>query len=348
MTEQMQYYSLQPILSRGADMMFIIGGRGHGKTYSFLDYAVYDYLKNGNQFVYARRYEEEINKVKNSVFNPLLEKYNIEVKTKGHQAFIRTAMPPHLEGKEKNIWIENNQWKVFGYFIPVSEQQSFKSSSFPKVNKLCYDEFIIENSRKQYLPDEVNQWLSLLSTVGRSRKIKAFLLSNSGFISNPFFREYGIDAHEFNHTNFIKRNNGKVIFEYYNNPHDEAILAKTTVMNISGEEYKEYALNNKFKDANDDLVAPKPVGAHPWLKITRDGKKWITIYKKPGHSKWWLDAKNANVLGYSLNRWKPIRDTEYSARIVLSLRDMLNIRSISFASADVRELFLEWLKADQR
>ena len=39
---------------------FIIGERGVGKTYGAIKFCINDYLKNGNQFVYVRRFKTEI------------------------------------------------------------------------------------------------------------------------------------------------------------------------------------------------------------------------------------------------------------------------------------------------
>ena len=345
--DKMKYYSLNTVMSRGADMSFVIGGRGVGKTYSFLEYCVKDYLKNGNEFVYVRRSDDEIKYAKHTLFNPLLEKYNVEVRARGFICEIREAAPADISDDEKKKWNSNTEWKRFGYFIPVSEQQNFKSSSFPKVNKVCYDEFIIENSRKFYVPDEVNQFLSLVSTIARSRKIKVFLLSNSGFISNPFFDYYDVRGFDFNDSEFVRRENGRVIFQYYNDRETTEKLLNTTTAKISGESYRDYAFSNKFKDANEDLVADKPTGAIPRFKLTVDGKKWLTVYTKPGEN-WWISAKNADVIGYTLEKWKPLDEAEYSNKIVMNLRDQLHRRKISFSSADVREKFLTWLRSDYR
>lgn len=344
----MKYYSLEPALSRGATMMLTIGKRGSGKTYSFKKYAYSDYIKKGLQWVYVRRGEDEINSIKQGFWDDFLINEDIkkEIKVKGHTCYIRDAMPIELEGKEKREWQFNNEWKVFGYFIPLSKSQNFKSASFPLVNKICYDEFIIENTRRHYLPDEVNQFLGLVSTIARNRKVKVFCLSNAGFVSNPFFTEYGVNSADFNNSQWVRRNNGEVLFEYNNDNSNDDILMKSAASVIAGEEYIAYAVENKFKDGNSDLCSPKPHAAAPYFKITKNGKKWLTIYKSPEGGNWWIDLKDSNVHGYSLSRWTPVEDAMFNNEIAMILKNKLDKRSLNFSSPDVREMFLTWIKRD--
>lgn len=345
---EIKYYQLNTVLSRGADLSFVIGGRGIGKTYSFLEWCIKDFLKNGNEFVFCRRNVDEVKNVKHTAFNPLLEKYNIETRiVNGFMCEMRNTMPKGLDKQQRKEWALNNEWKRFGYFIPVSEQQNFKGTSFPKVNKICYDEFIIEMTRKRYLPDEVNQFLSLVSTVARSRKIKAICLSNSGFIANPFFDYYGVKSIDFANSDFVRRENGRVIFQYYNDAETTEKLLNTTTAQMSGESYRDYAFSNKFKDSNEDLITIKPEDASPYFKLTVDGKKWLTVYRKAGEN-WWINDKDTNAVAYTLDKWTPLDEAEYSNTITMLLRDQLNARKINFSSADVRERFITWLRDTQR
>ena len=55
-------------------MNIIMTNRGFGKTYGFKDIAIKNFLKNGKQFMYVRRYKTDISKEKISMFFAIYKK----------------------------------------------------------------------------------------------------------------------------------------------------------------------------------------------------------------------------------------------------------------------------------
>jgi hypothetical protein len=342
----MEYYSLDPLLSRGAKLNFVIGDRGAGKTYDFKRLAFESWERTGAEWVYIRRNSDEIIASKGSLWDDYLPEKGYQTKTKGYKCFIRIQIPMELEGKEKSEWEEKNPWRPFGYFIALTDAQMFKSASFPKVDKICFDEFIIENKRHRYIPGEVDQFMGLIDTIARQRKIRVVALSNAGFINNPYFIYYGIKGSEFEETNFLRRHEGAVLFEYYNSKLTDEELENLNMAKIAGESYKKYAIRSKFKDGGEDLVRTKPLNSHPWIKLSRNGDMWLTVYKKTGEN-WWVGFGNSKVDGYSLNKWEVFEGATYDNQLLNDLKDALNDRVINFEDARVRSIFLEWLKERQ-
>lgn len=342
----MKYYSLDPLLSRSAKLNFVIGDRGAGKTYDFKRLAFESWQRTGAEWVYIRRNSDEIIASKGSLWDDYLPAKGYQVKTKGYKCFIRIQIPLELEGKEKAQWEEQNPWRPFGYFIALTDAQMFKSASFPKVDKICFDEFIIENQRHRYIPGEVDQFMGLIDSIARQRKIRVIALSNAGFLNNPYFIYYDIKGSEFEEASFVRRNGGNVLFEYYNSPLTDEELENLNMAKIAGDSYKKYAIRSKFKDGGEDLVRAKPLHSHPWIKLSRNGDMWLTVYKKDGEN-WWVGLANADVKGYSLNQWDPFEGATYDGELIKDLKDALNERLINFESASVRAVFLGWLRERQ-
>lgn len=334
---EIQYFSLKPVLSRGCPMNFIIGHRSAGKTYAFKEWAIVDFLKNKKEFVYVRRIEDEVQAVKKTLFDDIAFKYNKEVKCTGNFFYIRDTIK---EGEEPG------KWEKFGYIIPVSEQQSWKSSAFPLVNKICYDEFIIENTRKKYLPKEVDQFISLVLTIARDRNVKVILLSNSGFISNPFFSYYNIKSQDFNKREFVYRNERSVIFQLYKNNSNSKVLSKGLIGKISNENYINYAINNAFMDSSlenvrDNITIPVKNNI---LNIFIDDKRSFIlshfeegVYITPGQNK--LLARN-----YTLDSFSTRESVIYDPRIIKNLKSSLNRRTLFFSDPDTRAVILGSLR----
>ena len=59
----MHYYNYNRILSYNAPVNILIGERGCGKSYGAKNYVIKQFLKNHSQFVYLRRYENELKAV---------------------------------------------------------------------------------------------------------------------------------------------------------------------------------------------------------------------------------------------------------------------------------------------
>lgn len=56
------FWSPQKLLSYNAFLNFVIGERGVGKSYAMKSYEITHFLKTHKQFVYLRRYKEELEK----------------------------------------------------------------------------------------------------------------------------------------------------------------------------------------------------------------------------------------------------------------------------------------------
>lgn len=161
------YWDINKSLSYNALFNFIIGARGVGKSYGAKKLAIQNFLKKGKQFVYVRRYKEELKKI-NKFFDD-----------------IKGEFPEHeFKVSPPNFIIDN---KIAGTAIPLSTAKIEKSTPYPNVTFIIFDEFILDKGYHHYLPDEVTNFLELYSTVSRSRDVIVYFLSNALSITNPYF-----------------------------------------------------------------------------------------------------------------------------------------------------------------
>ena len=58
------YWDIKRALSYNCLFNFIIGARGVGKTYGCKEFVIKRFLREGEQFVYVRRYKDELKKMK--------------------------------------------------------------------------------------------------------------------------------------------------------------------------------------------------------------------------------------------------------------------------------------------
>ena len=190
--EKQKFYDLKNILSKNADYNIIFGERSNGKTYAALLYGLRNYVEKGEQMAYVRRWREDLrgkradtlfnNHVNNGVISALTKgKYN-EVFYLGGRWFLSYY---DADTKKRKPSVE-----PFCYAFCLSEQEHDKSSSYPKVTTVVFDEFL---TRRYYLPDEFMLFMGVLSTIIRQRNnVKVFMLGNTVNKFCPYFSEMGL------------------------------------------------------------------------------------------------------------------------------------------------------------
>lgn len=190
--KQSKYYSLDNILEKNADYNVIFGERSNGKTYAALLYGLKRYVKTGEQFAYIRRWREDLRgKRAESLFSNHVANGVIEKLTDGkfNEVF-------YLSGKWFLSYYDRDKNKrypdstPFCYGFCLSETEHDKSTSFPNVTTIVFDEFL---TRRIYLPDEFMLFMNTLSTIIRQRtNVKVFMLGNTVNKFCPYFNEMGL------------------------------------------------------------------------------------------------------------------------------------------------------------
>lgn len=224
--EKSIWYDGGEVLSHNCSLNYIIGNRGCGKTFWAKVWAVKDFIKNGNEFIYLRRYMSELDEGKK-------EKWFDD---------IRHLFPNHeLKVKGMTLFCDN---KPCGYFMTLSTAITHKSVPYPNVDKIIFDEFITSSKTRPYLQNEVIEFFDLLSTIMRLRSgIRIFLLSNAISVTNPYFAFYGISTLS---KRFTKPNKTTLI-EYVENPeYKEALKSSQFGGIVEGTAYAKYAIDNEF------------------------------------------------------------------------------------------------------
>lgn len=186
-----EFYSLKRILKEKADVNIVYGERSSGKTFSALEFAVRDYVKNGNQAVYMRRQKDEIDGAKKTdIFGGLVSTDKIKEITDGvyDNVYVRGTKAYLATYNEDGKMIRDE--RPFMHFIIISLQQKFKSLAYPDVRNVIYDEFL---TRTGEIADEWSQYQNALSTVIRRRdNVRIFLLGNTVNPFSIYFEHYGI------------------------------------------------------------------------------------------------------------------------------------------------------------
>lgn len=257
------YWDIKKPLSYNCLFNFIIGNRGAGKTYGSLKFGIENFEKahkRGEEynFIYVRRYATELEKL-----------------TKSHDGRLFKAV--QAEFPEHTLTAESNTLKydkkVMGYAVPLSTASILKSDSFPFVQDIFFDEFIIDNrGTYHYLKDEVTKFLDLYETVARGRDVRVWFLSNAVSVTNPYFDYFHLDK-PFN-GDLQRFGKAKQILVQNVVPKQLAEIRKKSRFGqiIEGSEYSDYAFDNQWLLDNTDFVETKTRRSHYYMTMYFKGK----------------------------------------------------------------------------
>lgn len=247
---KLPYYNMRQLLSYNAVYNFAVGGRGIGKTYAAKKYAISKAIANNEQFIYLRRYNTEM-VAKNTFFADIEHEFpGHSFRIMGNNAVIAPTDNP----------TKNTEWDKIGEFFPLSKAQSRKSVNYKQVHTIIFDEFILENGITRYLPEEVDAFNGLYSTVDRwNDRVKVFFLANAVRITNPYFLAFDIVPET--GKRFYSRADGFAVFEIIDSQAFSEQVATTRFgAYINRSQFGEYALNNIFRDNGDVFVESRPAG----------------------------------------------------------------------------------------
>jgi hypothetical protein len=235
-----------------------VGNRGCGKTYGWLKKAISRFKKDGKKFIYLRRYTSELEKVQETVFNALIKNNefpNDKIEYKGGCYYCNDT--------------------VFGYCFSLSTSNDWKSSSFPDVWLILYDECLIDDRGKSngYLKDEPSKILDLMETINRMRDgndtIKVAMLGNTISMINPFTLAWNL---RITGKKRYMQLEDLILFEIvldmdYIEAKKKTRLGRLMMLT----KYGEYAIEGKFMLDNDAFIQKKSGECQYFFSIRYDG-----------------------------------------------------------------------------
>lgn len=256
------FYDISKLLSQRCIFNFVIGNRGGGKTYGSKKLVINRFKRKGQQFVWVRRYQTEIDTLND------------------FWADIKKAFPEDELTQTGNELYINGE--LAGYLIALSTSMKLKSVAFPLVATIVFDEFIIDKGRLNYLRNEVHVFMELYETIARLRdNVVAIFLGNAISIVNPYFTFFKL-APKLSQR-FTKKDG--VCIEFYFN--DDFIATKEQTrfgQLIKGTSYGEYNMKNKFLRDTDAFLSKRPATANrKWYQFIFDGQRFSM----------WQDIKNS-------------------------------------------------------
>lgn len=230
-------------------MAFVIGERGVGKSYSMKLHCIKRFIEKDEQFIYLRRYKKELNAALCTFFdefvdNKILENYKLEVK------------------KGDVVTTFKCNGKICGYAVSLSTSNILKSTSFPKVTTILFDEFMLDNAGTyHYLKNEPTMALDVFETVFRLREGKMVFVGNANSIyANPHLAYFNLEL-PYN-SEYKSYRDGAIVVNYIKNiPYREAKRKTRFGTLIDGTDYGRFCIDNASLRDNHNFIGKKPANS---------------------------------------------------------------------------------------
>ena len=243
------YYSYDRLFSYPDWVIaFVIGERGVGKSYGSKKLMLKRFLKSKEQFVYVRRYKTELDTALATFWDDIVVGGEFE----GHELKV-------VKSKMLTKFLCDGE--VCGYAVPLSTANILKSTPFPNVSLIVYDEFLLDNGGTyRYLKHEVTMLLDTIESVGRLKEnIKVILLGNAlGVHGSPFFAYWNLEL-PVDGSEFRVFKDGAIIVNYVRNlKYREAKKKSKFGKLIQDTDYGRFSIDNEVLRENNSFIQKKP------------------------------------------------------------------------------------------
>lgn len=189
----MKFYNTKKIDRKNAIYNVIFGERSNGKTYALLKKGLQEYVKDGSQLAYVRRWKEDITgRRAQRLYSGINENGEVERITKGEFKGVHYwAGKFYLCNYTDEGKVIYNDSDIIGFTFSLSDGEHDKSTSFPNIRLIVFDEFL---TNRLYLNDEFVLFMNTISTIVRRREdVKIYMLGNTVNKFCPYFQEMGLN-----------------------------------------------------------------------------------------------------------------------------------------------------------
>lgn len=245
-----KYYTTKRLDETKAKLRIGYGMRSNGKTTAPLLKGVKKAIKTldgrHEQTAYLRRWDDEI-RPKNdiaSLYDGILTFFDLDKATGGRYNTIIHKSRKFYFAKSVEGQIVDIDLKPFCICFALSQNEHYKSLSYPDITTILFDEFISENH--QYLPNEYHRFTSILSTIIRGRNdVEVYLMGNTVDRNCIYWNEFRL-------TEIVKKMQEGDLYHYQptNRKTDIAIEWAERVTN-KGEVLNVYT---DFDNSNSEMI----------------------------------------------------------------------------------------------
>lgn len=300
------FWSPQHLISYGRTMMISVGSRSIGKSTGIEIYFIKDFLDNGHEFVYTRRTKDELGETCKTFGEggvDILRDNGYDIVEYKYDA-----------GEYKIKTSKDEDFRVCGYAIPLSQQYKFKSGHYYNVHNLLYDEFIAPMP-KMYLGTKANFLIeydfliNLAKTIDREKgkafanRLKIFMCANADpgkqTLYTPVFVALGADKYIYPDTKICAPKGKKWVLEFTSQVAATKNFENSNLYQLSTDADKASTYANQIINSNEAFVnkIDRPMRPIINLKYNNDT---MGVYEVPSMGLIYISHKPSTLFTIAL------------------------------------------------
>lgn len=278
------YPDIEYLLNKGLPFMWLIGGRGIGKTYTILETIV---LNRHTKFILLRRKASEVKKLSTEAFN-VFKKLNSD---KG------IDIRPYPNGDDCYSFYyadeDGKAWgECLGYMMSLSTFANFRGGDMTDIDFIIQDEAIPQTLKGQSMNGEAFTFFNAYETINRNRELecrpalRVISICNSTILNNDYFLTLNMispimEMYRNKKELKIDREHERLIALYLNSPISERKKKTALYKYTKDTAFANQAIDNLFEDMDSFLDVSRPLAEY--IPVATIGE--ITIYRHKSRQK---------------------------------------------------------------
>lgn len=288
------YVDIEKIVNLKYPFIFVLGGRGTGKTYGACKYLMeHPEIK----FMYLRRIQQEADAIGNpefSPFHPVLEDHpELPPITLAPIPGVKNIRGVY-HGSLNDAGVLMPEGEAIGYVGALNTISSIRGFSGEQIELVLYDEFIPEKNARA-IKAEGDAFLNCYETINRNRELKGkpplkiISLTNANKLASPIFTALGITEQVDSMTRRGKEcsfldSRGIALIKLKNSPISSRKAQTALYRAAASEDFRRMALQNDFDTSTYMYIHPEPLEEYRIIAQYED----IYIYRHKSESKYYV------------------------------------------------------------
>lgn len=350
MNEKRKYYDVPKLCSYNAEINGVFGSRSIGKTYGLLKQCIQDWLKRGEQFGYVRRYQSELEIVRDNILDDVMQEFpDYETKRIKSTYYIRKRV---VDDKKQN------KWQVIGHMFAASKHGDYKGTAYPYIRRIIWDEYIREiGAIPGYLPNDMQALFSIYTTISRYREnVSMYLLGNTCNLMMPLFLFLNINEEpKSGVTQFRKRVNidgemkqVRFLIDYVKDGELIDQVKKSTFgALVSGSEEEQVIINAEFSNGGKLFIEKKTAVSKFHYGFSFKNKRY-GVWCDLNEGKWYINKKipsDGVMFALTAKDMRPnLMLIEQATPFLKNLRRLYGYGMVFFDSPNTREGFIDLIR----
>lgn len=262
------YLDIPSILKCGQPFIFVVGGRGTGKTFGALREARRRHRDYGSRFMLLRRMQSQVDLINKPEYSPFKAVDRID-----KQCTVSRSLSKYTAGFYDGKIDENGTPQIagecIGYTCALSTISNMRGFDASDVDLIIFDEFIPE-SHERPIKNEAAALFNAYETINRNRELdggkpcQLLCLANANDLGNPVFLELGLvrkaeSMRRRGQEVYIDQRRGVCMIILQRSPISKEKTETALYKLAKNGEYAQMAIANTFAGAGENKIRSVPL-----------------------------------------------------------------------------------------